>query len=177
MSKERLIAIRAFGAADAAAVEALFLRVNRDLAPPDQVAAFDAYVARALREEIGRIEAYYSERGGQFFVAIREQELVGMYGYETADADAVEIRRMYVAPEARRQGIAQALLNHAEATAIATGHRAIVLSTSELQVSALQLYRTSGFTETHNSVANEASNKTVGHGLRRYYFEKRLAMA
>ena len=37
-------------------------------------AAFEAYIARSLTEEMDRVAAYYGERGGGFWVALRERK-------------------------------------------------------------------------------------------------------
>lgn len=56
--------ILAFDGRHAAAVRALFVEVNRLLAPPGMEAAFAACVARSLEAKMGRVAAYYGERGG-----------------------------------------------------------------------------------------------------------------
>jgi hypothetical protein len=38
-----------------------------------------------------RVAAYYSERGGGFWVALGEEKVVGMFGLEPAAADAMEL--------------------------------------------------------------------------------------
>jgi hypothetical protein len=48
------------------------------------------------------------------------------------------------------------------------------LSTSELQDAALSLYRGAGYRLVREEVAAAASNKTVGAGINRFYFEKTL---
>jgi ribosomal protein S18 acetylase RimI-like enzyme len=48
------------------------------------------------------------------------------------------------------------------------------LSTSELQQEALSLYRNAGYALVREEVAEAASNKTLGGGIRRYYFTKAL---
>jgi hypothetical protein len=48
------------------------------------------------------------------------------------------------------------------------------LSTSELQPAALELYRRAGYRQVREEIADQASNKTVGGGIRRYHFEKHL---
>jgi len=63
------ISIRPFVEADAPQVRALFIAVNRLLAPPDLRDAFEAYITRSLAEEIDRIEVYYGAREGGFWVA------------------------------------------------------------------------------------------------------------
>ena len=57
-----------------------------------------------------------------------------------------ELKRMYVAPEVRGQGIGQALLAHLEAEARTLGLARLVLETGTRQVEALALYRRAGFT-------------------------------
>ena len=169
--------IRAYGPRDDQAVQDLFVRVNRALAPPGQEAAFDAYVARSLQEEMGRIAAYYRPAAGRgFWVATDPAgRLRGFFGLEPAGADAAELRRMYVAPEARRQGIARVMLAEAERLCLAAGLSRLVLSTSELQQPALALYRAAGYRQGQEEVADAASNKTIGGGIRRFHFEKHLA--
>jgi putative acetyltransferase len=82
---------------------------------------------------------------------------------------------MYVAPNLRRQGIARFMLVTAEAECRKRGFRRLELSTSELQPAALALYRSSGYALVHEVIAEGISNKTVGGGIRRYYFDKALA--
>lgn len=48
------------------------------------------------------------------------------------------------------------------------------LSTSELQQDALALYRNAGYQAVREEIADAASNKTLGGGIRRYHFIKRL---
>ena len=56
------ITIRPFADDDVPQVRALFITVNRLLSPPDLRDAFEAYIERALAEEIDRISAYYGQR-------------------------------------------------------------------------------------------------------------------
>jgi GNAT superfamily N-acetyltransferase len=124
------ITIRPFQEPDLAAVRAPFIRVNRELAPPDRRDIFEAYIARSLTEEIDRIGEYYRERRGEFYVALRETSLVGMFGLEQASAAAMELRRMYVDPAARRGGLGRSMLRIAEAECLRRGARLLELSTS-----------------------------------------------
>jgi GNAT superfamily N-acetyltransferase len=167
-------AIRPFREEDAPAVRALFIAVNRLLSPPPMRDALEAYIARSLTEEMDRVVAYYGERGGGFWVALREEKVIGMFGLESVAPDAMELRRMYVDPSARRSGIARLMLQFAEAECHRLGVRRLELSTSELQPAALELYRHAGYKLLNEAVAEQASNKTLGGGIRRYYFEKIL---
>lgn len=155
-------------------VRKLFIVINRLLAPPHMREVFEAYIARSLSEEIGRIDEYYGQRDGGFWVALKEDKVVGMFGLERVGPESLELRRMYVDPSARRSGIARRMLHFAEAECRRRHIRRLELSTSELQEAALALYRSEGYTLTHEETAEDASNKTVGAGIHRYYFEKLL---
>lgn len=166
--------IRRYQQEDGPAVRALFVAVNRAMAPPQMRAAFEGYIERSLHEEIDRIEAYYAERAGSFWIAGDGDALLGMFGLERGDARSMELRRMYVAPSARRRGVARRMLVHAERICLEGGGDRLILSTSELQPEALQLYRTAGYVQVREEIAEAATNKTVGSGLRRFHFEKVL---
>lgn len=173
-SVDDLTIVRTFEPDDAAAVRALFIMVNRLMAPPHLAAQFELYIAGALREEIDRIALYYAAKDGQFFVATAAGELVGMFGLERPDRDVVELRRMYVDPRFRRRGIGRDLLARAETEARKVGCTRLILSTSELQPAALALYRNAGYRETRQDVAARTTNKTIGGPIRRFHFEKTL---
>jgi GNAT superfamily N-acetyltransferase len=166
--------IRRFAERDATAIRDLFIRVNRGLAPPGMEAAFESYIERSLREEIDRLANYYHEAGGAFFVAERDGIISGMFGLETIAPVSVELRRMYVDPDLRGMGLGRRLLAAAEREARTLGGTVLILSTSELQPAALGVYRSSGYTEVREAIAEIASNKTLGGGLRRFHFSKQL---
>src|SRR6202171_4394453 len=126
---------------DASEVRELFIAVNRLLSPPRMRDAFEAYIARASTEEIDRVAAYYGERGGGFWVALREEKLVGMFGLERAAPDAMELRRMYVDPSAQHSGIARLMLRFAEAECRRFNVRRLEVTASEFRPVALDLCR------------------------------------
>ena len=168
------ISIRAYADNDAEPVRQLFMAVNRELAPEHLKTRFETYAEDSVREEIGRIRAYYLDQGGSFWVAERQGQLVGMFGLESHDDGAFELRRMYVAPAARRQGIASLMLNFAEEWCRDAGAAELRLSTSELQHAAVSLYRDCGYTLMHEEIAETPTVKTIGGGIRRFHFRKTL---
>lgn len=172
---EDTFSIRPFRAEDQAAVVDLFVRVNENLAPADMKAAFAQYVTNSIEAEIGRIDEYYdAPRRRGFWVATGGAQLMGNFGLEPADDDAIEVRRMYVDFPFRGRGIARAMLSHAEVWARGQGFGKIVLSTSSLQRPALALYQSAGYALLREEVATAASNKTIGGGILRFYLEKPL---
>jgi GNAT superfamily N-acetyltransferase len=168
------IRIRPFAEGDAQQVRKLFILVNRLLSPPELRDGFEAYITRSLVEEIDQIAAYYGARDGGFWVALRADRIVGMFGLERVSGSAMELRRMYVDPTARRAGIARQMLQFAEDECRRRRIPTLELSTSELQPAALAFYRQARYMLIREEIAEVASNKTVGGGIRRYYFSKTL---
>jgi ribosomal protein S18 acetylase RimI-like enzyme len=172
-----MFTIRRYAESDHAAVRALFVAVNRELAPPDLREAFEGYIARSLEEEIDRLSDYYSGKQGAFFVAHEGEAVAGMFGLEGLGMQAAELRRMYVAASFRQRGLARMMLDHAEHVCREARTPMLTLSTSELQQAALAFYRNAGYALVREETAAAQSNKTVGGDIRRYYFEKDLTAA
>ncbi|HEX4704179.1 MAG TPA: GNAT family N-acetyltransferase [Pseudonocardiaceae bacterium] len=63
-----------------------------------------------------------------------------------ADGDA-EVKRMYVAPSARRRGFARAVLRELERTAARRGRRRMILETGTAQPEAIALYTSAGYAD------------------------------
>ena len=169
-----MFAIRRYAEGDHAAVQALFIAVNRALAQPDLREAFELYITRSLAEEIDRLSDYYAGKQGAFFVAHQGEMLAGMFGLEGLGTQAAELRRMYVDPVYRRHGLARLMLERAEETCRVAGTPVLALSTSELQQAALAFYRNAGYALVREETAAAQTNKTIGGDIRRYYFEKDL---
>ena len=167
--------IRPYRPDDLERVEAIFIEWNLHIAGSDNAAAFDAYIRRALDEEILRIPEYYQQvYGSGFWVADLAGTAVGMAGIERLNESEAEVRRMYVDAGYRRRGIGVRLLSHIEDFCIGEGYQRILLSTSEKQEAALALYRAQGYRLDREEVAEEQTNRTVGGGIRRYHFVKNL---
>ena len=166
--------IRRYRPSDQGAVIALFRESMWELAPPHLGGEFQAYIERAIGEELGRIEEYYFKRDDQGFWVADAGLLIGMVGIERRDHDCAELRRMAVARAQRKKGIARALLATAEAFCIQQRYRKLVLSTSQLQQAASQLYQSSGYSMVREEKAAVPSHKSVGAGLTRYHYEKAL---
>ena len=101
-------------------------------------------------------------------------EAAQLCGLERASLDAMELRRMYVDPGARRHGVARQMLRFAEDECRRRMILKLELSTSELQNAALTLYRNAGYLLVREELAAAETNKTIGTGIRRFYFEKSL---
>jgi GNAT superfamily N-acetyltransferase len=82
---------------------------------------------------------------GAFLVAYRDGSPVGCGGWRTAAGGAAEIKRMYVVPAARGQGVAMALLRGIEDSARAAGRTRMILETGTRQPEAIALYGKAGY--------------------------------
>jgi GNAT superfamily N-acetyltransferase len=74
-------------------------------------------------------------------------EPAGLGGVRFLDAEAAEIKTMFVAPAHRGRGLARAILAELEAIARAHGCRATRLDTSDYLTGAVALYRAAGYRE------------------------------
>src|SRR3954452_3702487 len=111
------------------------------------------YVVRyGSRDETPLEPGYFAPPTGAFFVgylagapvatgAWRRRHDVVVDGTD----ETAEIKRMYVAPAARRRGLARAMLTLRERTARAAGAQAMVLETGLAQPEAIALYESTGY--------------------------------
>jgi GNAT superfamily N-acetyltransferase len=83
--------------------------------------------------------------GGQMLLATLGDAPVGCVGLRRVTADTAELKRMYVRPAYRGQGIARALLAACEQTARELGYAQLWLETGTLQPEAVALYLSAGY--------------------------------
>ncbi|MDX2096498.1 MAG: GNAT family N-acetyltransferase [Leptolyngbyaceae cyanobacterium bins.59] len=97
--------------------------------------------------DVLEVEECYQQTGGEFWVIEQEGKLVGSGAYYPIPRGdrAVEIRKMYLAPEVRGQGLGRYLLQALEAAIVAQGAQQIWVETSSLLVEAVKLYERSGY--------------------------------
>jgi len=83
-------------------------------------------------------------------VAYRDDQPVSCGAFKEYAPDTVEIKRMYVQPEYRQQGLARAVLGELETWAAELGYPIAVLETGKRQPEAIALYQRSGYALTPN---------------------------
>ena len=108
----------------------------------------------------------FSPPHGAYLVGFADGTPVCGGGLKRLDDDAAEIKRMYVVPGARRQGLARRLLSALETAARERGYRIVRLDTGPRQPHAKALYTATGYVE----VADYNDNPYAA-----YWGEKRLA--
>ena len=86
-----------------------------------------------------------AEGRGAFLVVYREGTPVGCGALRMLDPETGELKRMYVDPSQRGQGLGRRLVKALEAEARALGVQRLVLETGTRQLAALALYEATGF--------------------------------
>jgi GNAT superfamily N-acetyltransferase len=107
----------------------------------------------------------FAPPGGCFVVAYVDSDPAGCAGMKRLGEGAAEIKRVYVAPAARRRGIARALLTRLEQVAVARGLATLRLDTGDRQPAALGLFIELGYRQ----IGDYNGNPYATHWL-----EKRL---
>lgn len=107
----------------------------------------------------------FAHPSGRFLVAYSGNRPVACGGIKRLDDSTGEIKRLYVVPEARGEGVARLLLRALEDAAVEFGWRTVRLDTGDQQPDALALFRTAGYREIPDYNANPYAS---------YWFEKSL---
>ncbi|GAA1213695.1 GNAT family N-acetyltransferase [Streptomyces rhizosphaericus] len=90
-------------------------------------------------------EAEFDPPRGLFLIARIGENPVGCGGIRFLDEHTAEIKRMYVADQARSHGIGRYLLEHLELHAVSRGATRIMLETGQRNTAALALYHRTGY--------------------------------
>lgn len=181
VAKEVIIAMadpvtfRRYQPTDYGPLASLWTRINRQLAPPGMEKLFEQYIAVTIDGELRQLaEVFSAAKRNAFWVVESANEIVGSFGIESRDTNDTELRRMYLDEGYRGMGIAQRMLDCAQAEAHALGYTKMILSTAQIQKAAERFYRKSGFIHIRTEVAETMTTKQAGGGLTRLHFEKAL---
>jgi GNAT superfamily N-acetyltransferase len=128
-----------------------------------------AVLAQAMRDEIAEIyegleldgpempkagPQELSAPGGTFLVGYRDGHAICCGGVKRLPDETCEIKKMYVVPEARGQGVARTLLFALEDAARELGYTVARLDTGPRQPGARHLYESEGYMQIENFNAN-----------------------
>jgi len=105
-------------------------------------------------QDVLNIESYYLQTGGVFWVVTENDKIVGTAGYYPIDRQiqpgdsSVEIRKMYLLPAARGQGLGKFLLTALEKHIMTSGFNTIWIETASVLKEAVILYEKNGYQPT-----------------------------
>jgi ribosomal protein S18 acetylase RimI-like enzyme len=135
------IAIGKFGHADDIGVVRSLFQRHAGALPFDL--GFQNFAA-----ELAGLPAPYCPPDGALLIASKEAAVVGVVGIKRLAPGVAEIKRLYIAPEARGQGIGQSLLGRALDEARLLGYHSVRLDSHRpTMAAAIALYRRLGFRE------------------------------
>ena len=109
------------------------------------IAALNAELTKQYPEERATHFRLTSDELTAFLVAYRDSVPVGCGAMRCLDPTTAELKRMYVVPSARGEGIGRAVLEALETESRKLGVKRLVLETGIRQHAALRLYQRSGF--------------------------------
>jgi ribosomal protein S18 acetylase RimI-like enzyme len=105
---------------------------------------------------MAEVPGKYAPPTGALLIAERAGQVVGVVALRALDQGIAEMKRLYVAPEARGLDLGRRLAEAICAEAKRLGYRAIRLDTLPSMGAAIALYRSMGFRDiapyTHNPV-------------------------
>jgi GNAT superfamily N-acetyltransferase len=101
---------------------------------------------------------------GGFLVAYLGGVPAAMGGVRRHQPGVVEIKRMYVVPEVRGQGLARLMLGALEDLARELGGHRVVLETGSKQPEAVRLYETSGYSQIDGFGHHRCQRSSISYG-------------
>lgn len=131
----------------------------RPISPPDQPIAKQlvqeglgsrfGHIDYSMNPDLNDIQANYIDQGHHFFVAEIEGEIIGTCALTNEAAGIGRIQRMSVRPAWQGHGFARQMTAFLIEKARELGMHQLLVETNDSWESALRLYKTSGFVETH----------------------------
>ncbi len=129
---------------DCAAVKALVLEFVAWAATQDPDADSAPTFAN-LEAELDALPGIYGPPTGAFLLARSGDSPAGCVAYREVNAVTVELKRMYVRPDQRGNGVGQSLVADLIERARAQGRKQIVLDSYHTMTGAHKIYRALGF--------------------------------
>lgn len=102
---------------------------------------------QGFEEELASLPGTYAEPDGEVLLAANDGDTLGCVAFRPLEGFTCEMKRLWVRPQARRSGLATALVHELERRAADAGYRAVVLDTLRTMTPALALYLRMGYRE------------------------------
>lgn len=131
---------KAASIADFEAAKSLFLQYQAELKVDLCFQSFE--------EELLQLPIMYGQNNGCLLLAMKSNLYIGCVGTRRKDSDTCEMKRLFVQPAYKNQGIGRSLVEQIISESIFLGYKKMILDTLEHLVPALHLYKSYGFKET-----------------------------
>jgi putative acetyltransferase len=117
--------------------------------------------------DVVEVEQFYQNAGGEFWVVEQQGQLVGTAAYYPISRgnNAVEVRKMYLIPAVRGQGLGKFLLQQLESAIAKRGYQEIWVETASVLKEAVKLYESSGYQPTTEVETERCDRAYVKRGL------------
>ncbi len=103
-------------------------------------------VIEAIEHDLASI-AKFQPPGGRIYLAFVDNVAVGIACMQRIGPVTAEVKRMFVRPSSRREGLGRAMLERVLEAARADGYWSIRLDSPDFMTAAHALYRSSGFVD------------------------------
>lgn len=98
-------------------------------------------------QELSTLPGKYAEPKGRLYLAYDHTEAIACIALRPFDGNVGEVKRLYVKPTHRRQGISKILAEYIIKEAGLIGYQRLVLDTLNTMTPAMNLYKSLGFAE------------------------------
>lgn len=98
-----------------------------------------------FENELENLPGKYSEPDGRLYLAFSDDKIVGCIALRSINSEECEMKRLYVRPKYRKEGIGRILVEKIISEARKIGYQKMVLDTLEKMNSAIKIYKTFGF--------------------------------
>lgn len=102
---------------------------------------------RSFERELAELPGRYASPEGRLLIALAQGVAAGCAGLRRLDAEAAEMKRLYVRPAFRGSGLGRVLADRVAAEARGSGYRFLRLDSLPRMQRAIALYRALGFEE------------------------------
>ncbi len=113
-----------------------------------------------FEQELSTLPGKYARPKGRLYLAYDEGEAIACIALRPIDERIGEVKRLYVKPTHRRQGLSKILVERIIRDASSLGYKRLVLDTLNTMTPAMNLYRSLGFVETEAYYPNPLEGAT-----------------
>ena len=151
-------------AAELTQVRGLFRAYFQFLAQEDGLDISD----QGIEDELASLPGKFAPPEGRLIMAVTSEQSMGCAALRRIDEQVCELKRMFVLPQFRGQGIGKALARKLIQEARTIGYECMRLDTGNFWTAAIQLYESLGFQriEPYNDVSEDLRKISIFMELR-----------